>query len=249
MSESISTALAIAISGSDLYIVGNVFEDDRIQAVYWKNDIRVDLSDGVHECKASSIAVVGNDVYVSGTLNLNGISVARYWKNGVPVDLTDTTTVVATASSIFVSGTDVYVAGQQALIQGNTLKVSTAIYWKNGSPVLLSNGIHDARALSIYVSENQVHVVGYEQYFDINNSIAKYWIDGYELTVSGNTGKYISFAKATSIVVAGGNIYAAVQEGDPANNTSFAKYWRDGCTINLTEGSSITDINSMFVVE
>ena len=254
LSESISIALAIAISGSDVYVAGNALEGEHIFAVYWKNGNRVTLSDASNNSKATSTAVAGNDVFVAGNLNLGGRSVARYWLNGEPVNLTDTTkvgekTVDATASSIFISGVDIYVAGQQ-VINGGALPVRIATYWKNGTPVLLSNGIHDAGALSIFVAGDKVSVAGYERYNDISNSIAIYWHDGYSLTVSGNTGKYISYASANSVFATGANVYVAVEEVDPNEGSSLAKYWKDGCSVDLTIGeTSIIGLNSIFVVE
>ena len=249
LSESISVAFAIAISGNDVYIAGNVLEGEHIKAVYWKNGSRVTLSDSSNSNQATSIAVVGNDVYVAGTLNLNGRSVAKYWKNGEPVSLTDPTSVDATASSIFVSGTDIYVGGQQ-VIKGSQLPVQIATYWKNGTPVLLSKGIHDAGVLSIFVTGEKVSVVGYERYTDISNSLAIYWHDGYTLTVSDNTGKYISYASANSVFVTGDNVYVAFEQTDPNKNSSLAKYWKDGCTQTLTDStSSNTGISSIFVVK
>ena len=249
LSESISVARAVAISGSDVYVGGNVLEEGHILAVYWKNGNPVMLSDTLNESQATSIAVAGNDVYVSGNIILNGHSVAKYWKNGESVNLSDTAKVDATTSSLFVSGTDIYVAGQE-IIHRSTTPARIATYWKNGTPVLLSNGIHDTSALSIAVTGNGVAVVGYERYNDISNSIAVYWTNGYELTVSGNTGKYISYAMATSIFATGDNVYVAVQETDQVKNSSIAKYWRDGCSINLNNGTTSTiDLNSIFVIK
>lgn len=255
LSESISVAFAIAISGSDVYIAGNVLEGEHVFAVYWKNGNRVTLSDALNNSQATSIAIAGNDVFVAGNLNLGGRSVARYWLNGEPVDLTDTTkvggkTVDATASSIFISGTDVYVAGQQVIHSGTSPVQKIATYWKNGTPVLLSNGTHDAEALSIAVAGDKVSVVGFEQYNDINNSIAIYWHDGYTLTMSSNTGKYLSYASATSVFATGDNVYIAVEQTDPNQNSSLAKYWKDGCSAILPAAASSTvTLNSIFVVD
>src|SRR6185295_4455516 len=106
--------------------------------------------------------------------------------------------------------------------------------------VLLSNGIHNAEALSIFVTGNKVSVVGYEQYADINNSIAINWHDGYTFTLSDNTGKYNTYASATSVFTTGDNVYAAVEQTDPNQNSSIAKCWNDGCSVNLADGTTST---------
>ncbi|MCF0062569.1 hypothetical protein MUK70_01545 [Dyadobacter chenwenxiniae] len=98
-SEYGSVVKDIAVSGSDVYCVGNVlYSDNTSAAVLWKNGMPQILPMGV---SASSIFVFNNDVYVAGEGFESPLRFALYWKNGVPVKLTSGSKG-ASASSIFV---------------------------------------------------------------------------------------------------------------------------------------------------
>jgi hypothetical protein len=103
----ISSALGIATHGSDIYLAGHTYPEDNLTstACYWKNDHRVDLTDGSGYAIAKSVFVTDSHVYTAGRIDNQAV----YWKD-------DTVTTLATgtnsmANSIFVDGDDVYVAG------------------------------------------------------------------------------------------------------------------------------------------
>ncbi|HET6768189.1 MAG TPA: hypothetical protein VFH08_12340, partial [Chitinophagaceae bacterium] len=183
-----STANSIFVSGSDIYIAGgeritkeistypNPNHIYSISALYWKNGNAVYLILGSYynskADEAYSIFVDGQDVYACGALS------GQYWKNGNPVSLG------GAANSIFVSEGDVYVAGSQPdgepyQTYNGTRNRTVAKYWKNGTPVSLTDGIKNAYATSIAVSENDVYVAGYEEKTaGTQNWVAKYWKNG-----------------------------------------------------------------------
>lgn len=66
---------AIGVLGNDVYVTGYEYNT----AVYWKNGIPVDLTNGATEAKATSICISGSDVYISGYDNRS----PKYWKNGI----------------------------------------------------------------------------------------------------------------------------------------------------------------------
>lgn len=88
-STSAAVAVAVFVSGNDVYVAGWEQEDyyggGPGFAKYWKNGMPVKLS--TTSSGATSIVVFGNDVYVSGWENNGTYNVAKYWKNGVPVNL------------------------------------------------------------------------------------------------------------------------------------------------------------------
>jgi hypothetical protein len=77
-----SYATAVARSGSDVYVTGELNDNS---AVYWKNGVVKVLSTGTGliPSQANAIAIVGSDVYMAGK---DG-QAAVYWKNDKPVQL------------------------------------------------------------------------------------------------------------------------------------------------------------------
>ena len=155
----------IVVNGTDVYTVG--FENgsgiggqsDRYVAMYWKNNVPVQLTDGSADAYAYAIAVNGNDVYVVGSMNGNAV----YWKNGTPVNLTNGTygtysiSSIAVANAILINGSDVYIAGNSIAANGNTV----ATYWKNGVAVNLTDGSTNSAIMAIAVNNSDVYVAGY----------------------------------------------------------------------------------------
>ncbi len=66
-----STANAIAVRGSDVYLAGNALVNGVNKAVYWKNEVATVLDNG----NAFGIAVQGGDVYVAVILILELLSI------------------------------------------------------------------------------------------------------------------------------------------------------------------------------
>jgi serine/threonine protein kinase len=109
------------------------------------------------------LAVIKVDnVYVVGVVDED----ATLWKNGKMQRLTDGTHA-SEANSVFVSGNDVYVVGWEmktyAVAQVSAKYqsgVKIAKLWKNGVPHNLTDGTYSAEATSVFVSGNDVYVVG-----------------------------------------------------------------------------------------
>ncbi len=172
-----SIAVSSFVSGSDVYIVGWVFDlSSTTVAAYWKNGNLVRLTDGTSDCMAESIFVSGDDVYVAGTINFplsrslpteiftaGTQGIATYWKNGKPITLSTS----GRAQSIFVNGNDVYVSGSVESANGvagtplGSTLVDLAIYWKNSVAVNLENEA-SSNASSIVVTKNgDVYTAGW----------------------------------------------------------------------------------------
>jgi hypothetical protein len=132
-------SLAMAVSGSDVFMTGQINNDD--PAWYSKNTSVYFLTGGYSV--ALAIAVSGNDVYVAGAKGTGESETAYYWKNGEPHLLDSGNTEKASfANGITVVNGDVYIAGQVNVFydfQGGN-STSTACYWKNGVRIdLLDN--------------------------------------------------------------------------------------------------------------
>ena len=95
-------ANSIAVSGSDVYVVGyqNTGKD---VAMVWKNGTATSLTDGTQYAIANSIAISGSDVYIAGVQAsaTTGYYIATLWKNGTAGNLTDGSTN-AVASAVLV---------------------------------------------------------------------------------------------------------------------------------------------------
>jgi hypothetical protein len=150
------TAIAVAVSGSDVYAAGSSWQADSGFApgltvpTYWKNGVAVVLAGGQ---ELSSICLSGQDVYVGGYVNV-GVTVAAYWKNGV-VTLLPSGSRFATVQGLAVSGQDVYAAGRMLI---GDLNVATV--WKNGVAIPLPDQGLGSTANAIRLSGQDVIVAG-----------------------------------------------------------------------------------------
>lgn len=147
-------AYSVFVDGNDVYVAGKIYYNP----VLWKNGEaqRLGNSNGV----PVSVYVQGNDVYAVGDAYEGGILYATLWKNGIEQRLSNKPSV---ARSVFVFGNDVYVVGSifDYRTFGNPYTVYHNEYvavWKNG--VEEDQYPHFGRANSVYVSENDVYVVG-----------------------------------------------------------------------------------------
>jgi hypothetical protein len=125
--DSTANGLAIAVSGSDVYVSGVLYQNNNDNAVYWKNGQRFQLV-GSGISYATGIGIQGTDVYCAGYLfgpANSGIVHAVYWKNGVVTTLSPFTNAVA--QSILVTPSQIYISGQ---VYANGW--DTAVVWKNG---------------------------------------------------------------------------------------------------------------------
>ena len=194
-----TTISSMFVKDSDVYAAGYEYSgnDNNYQpyfkntvAMYWKNDVRFTLTDGVYVAVAQSIFVVGEDIYVAGyeKSGIGGNNIAKYWKNGVAVDLTKRSSS-ARAISIFVVGTDVYVAGNE---RKRGEEKFSAKYWKNGQEFILSDGKSNADTHSIFVLDGDVYVVGAQH--NGRNWVAKYWENGIEFTISNEQFNAVAYS-------------------------------------------------------
>ena len=244
----------------DVYVVGyeargeeyNANEyriEHRYIAMLWKNGIAKNLTDGKHEASAASIYVSGNDVYAAGYEasgheyttwygTVENRQVAKLWKNGKVQNLTDGT-CDACAHSVFVSDGDVYVAGWERSGQEykdndiiGTERRYVAKLWKNGEAQNLTDGTHDAQAVSVFVSDNDVYVTGTE-----NSVNAILWKNGEaEILFSSFYG-----AGATSVFVADDDVYVTVVRY--GMTSSSGRFLKNGSEQNL----NINSPNSVYV--
>lgn len=171
-----STANALAVSGNDIYVGGVIYKpgENYGRAVYWKNGVENDLSDGSAAAYVNAIAVNGSDVYIAGQNNLPdngntaGLNVAAYWKNQTLIPLAGATvsSYGSFAKGIAISGSDIYVTGY--------IEFGAAL-WKNGilQPLEDNSGYPlDTYAFAMAVNGSDIYVGG------AHGNEASYWKNG-----------------------------------------------------------------------
>ncbi len=83
-------ATSIFVDKNDVHVGGwKMNSTHKEVAVYWKNNVLQELSDGTQNAKINNVFGFEDNVYLVGYEN-NGLrTVAKYWKNGVPTELTN----------------------------------------------------------------------------------------------------------------------------------------------------------------
>ena len=243
-------ANSVYVTGNDVYVAG--FEGN--VAIVWKNGEAQKLTGNrLTSTRATSIFVSGNDVYVAGIESVRDvvpssgrgmgsvIYAAVFWKNGIVQYLTDGT-YGADAASIFISGNDIYVAGYENCGQQGGTEISgfynlgVATLWRNNDAQRLTDGLSNASACSVFVSGEDIYVVGhlrdntaYESAVVWKNGIPQILTDG---SVS---------VEVTSVYVLGNDVYVA------GHLNSVATVWKNGDAQHLSDGTSNSYAHSIFV--
>ena len=210
----------------------------------------------------------GQDVYVAGfENNAQKNSVARLWKNGKLQHLENGQDNILNSSgeygelyeskaySVFVSDNDVYVTGYEMfrknieLPNGTRWKYTTrARLWKNGIMQNLSNEGLDDMAFSVFVSDGDVYVLGYEEEMELSKIYLKLWKNGVS-TIFAEGGYNL---RAYSLFVFDGDTYVAGMNNvfDPYNGSKDqAKLWKNGIEEELEIGTVGSYGYSVYVSE
>ena len=118
--EENSNALSIFIHRNDIYLAGHQYDLGSTTGIacYWKNGLRVNLTDGSGKALAKSVFVTDDHVYAAGMIDDQAV----YWVDGAATYLT-TEGKNSMANSVFVHRSDVHVGGYE---HGHPA------YWKNG---------------------------------------------------------------------------------------------------------------------
>jgi hypothetical protein len=234
-----SEACGVVISGSNVYMAGNVPTTTSGTAGYWMNGAVTALPTptGMPNSSADAIAVSGSNVYVAGSVgNYSDASpyLPAYWVNGTATVLpVPSGLAVAAVQAIAVSGSNVYMAGVGYDGAGNEY----ATYWANGTATTLtlpSNALA-AVANTMAISGSDVYVAG-AVLNGAGYTVATYWVNGAPtiLPLPGNSTESV----ANGIVVSGSDVYVAGTAqngaGEPIGDGQLvAAYWVNGAGTEL----------------
>ncbi len=226
LSDSLSRATSMTISGSDFYITG----ETNNRACYWKNGIPFKLSSDSSQCTA--ITISGSDVYAAGTIwsppsTPGGLITATpvYWKNGAVNSLPNTS---YTTAGIAVFENDVYVVGDN---NGFTLGSPESVYWKNGILNIIPNFSASSGIAQIGTDVLIPGSTDDNRYYPH----AGYLRNGVPILTSN------IYTSASSICVSGSDVYLAGQQLALPNNSLYTPvYWKNGEMKQLAIPNSIS---------
>ena len=223
--------------GKLLTSIKNLFPELEIEIN--KREERAKIKNGSHTT-TEDILTYNNmtgkvDVYVVGyEINSQENWVAKFWENGIVQSLTNPGPIrkwgAAQALCVHVLGNDIYVVGHDNF---------TAKFWKNGVEQCLTDksGVW-TYARSVYVSDNDVYVVGGG--YAHKKKVVKLWKNGvtYNLTYEREPNACSIFVSNNDVYIAGSEL--KILKGD------VATLWKNGAAHNLTKKES--NANSVFVV-
>ena len=235
-----AAANCVFVSGGKIYAAGYVAGDmgNNIAALWQlgkgaKDLTQQHLNDGSLASEAHSVFVSGQDVYVAlEETDPLGRGTAIVWKNGAPLRLSDESRDSA-AISVFVSGGHVYVVGYETDLAAGSADTpnKVAVLWKNGMAQRLSDGSYTAQAHSVYVSGDDVYIVGHEGNQQ-DKLVAILWKNGAPLSLSDGSND----ASAYGVFVSGADVYVSGREIDP-NGNWVAMLWKNGAPQRLSDGN------------
>ena len=196
----------------------------------------------------------GQDVYVAGYENkTQENSIARLWKNGKVQHLESGQDNILNSSgdyelhsskafSVFISDNDVYVAGYEKFVKefphpngAHWEYISKARLWKNGIMQDLANDDVIDYAVSVFVSDGDVYVLGYQAHEYPGVIYLKLWKNG----VPEIFAEVRSDFQPRALFVSDGDVYVAgygefYSFGEGLNIK--AKLWKNGIEEELEIG-------------
>jgi hypothetical protein len=244
--DSIPTSVYVA--NNILYIVGYKGGNNNSQPtvpylpVLWKDSKITFLPDGYINkpnegypaipkdlfIKDSNIYIVGDTYYDDGI----------FWKNGTSKILQKENNPAysrMSLNSIFAYGTDLYIAGTEYWSQGKSGGGigGGARYWKNEIlNSLPSISTYYSNAKSIFVSNNNIYVAGYDVTTQQGLKKAVYWKNSKEVFLPVNGIE----SSANAIFVNAEDTYIIGYESKGAFEDYIVKFWKNDIPTDLTRG-------------
>jgi hypothetical protein len=240
--DSVYTALAnfeissqvssLYVDGSSVLIGGSKFvANSPIPALIWR--------DGAESVIEGSF---GNPMIGSRDNNLFGAWFGTtgwvFHKNGTSQPIIDTAYNFAPMAMALL-GDDMYISGfsSSPALPPTYSPPQHAQCWKNGQLIFRESEV--SNALSIFIHQNDIYMVGHVYDNALPKSIACYWKNGHRVNLTdGNMN-----AIATSVFVTDTHVYASGMMNDQA------VYWKDGDAIALTTTGTYSMANSIIVQE
>ncbi len=218
-SAGISHVFGIALNGTDVYCVGDLFGpqgNGQDSVTYWVNGVRMHYSPHSYG-QATSIMFAGSEMYVGGQVwDLSGNDTAVVWKNGVQY-------WYGTPGGIYALG----LTPTDTVAVGNLGTLPT--YWTNKNFFqLASGGYGTSIAISgsdVYIGGDTLNIAGTNQ--------AVFWKNNIMVPLKN---QYQS-STVLGMAVAGTDVYAV---GDVSNNSKYIPvFWKNGTIYNLADNGTV----------
>ena len=222
---------SIAVSGSDVYVVGQMMFGGNFAPILWKNGNLTRLADkGV----ARSVAISEGNVYVAGWEWRHDWEYPRamLWKNGLGVPISDGTKT-GDAVSVAVSANEVYVAFEESQLVGPITWNTISKIWRNGSSTPLRSGRGESSYVkSLAISGKNVYATGWVVNKNSEKSRAITWKN----SLPSNLRDSGSESRPNSIFLDGEDVY--VVGDDSLDGHGIAKLWKNGVATWLAKENS-----------
>jgi hypothetical protein len=246
----------MAISGTNVYIVGNYHTGSVDMPGYWLNGTWTPCAGAITDGQNNGVVCSGGHVYMAGTDKSAspGPQVPVYWLDGVRHVLPEGTDSngapnwwgwIGTAGpNIIAAESGVYILG---LTHGSTVSTSVPILWKDAQiNFLKSSGSHIVNSAAIHGTDT--YIAGIIDNGSTNPCTPVYWKNGSQYTLPYGG----SQATANFIAATDSHIYATGQPTYPWNvaDPCTPLFWKDGVLTSLPYFDTDTnaEIHRMFSV-
>ncbi|MFY7671066.1 Ig-like domain-containing protein [Tenacibaculum sp. MEBiC06402] len=220
-----ASSTSIFLKDNDVYISGQIEGASYSIATYWKNNEKINITDGNHQAWAYDLFVTNsNDIYTVGTeSNDNLVSIATVWKNNIPQRLSS---VYSGAYSIHEENNNIYVGGFEYNSSSGKTK---AVVWQNGTPTYFTTGHFNAGITDVTINNGEVYCAGYSVDNSQLEQVATLWVNGFPTYLTDGSFK----ASATAVKVFNNDVYVI---GRIWNGTKYnGIVWKNGIVIKTID--------------
>ncbi|MCL2764936.1 MAG: hypothetical protein FWD40_06615 [Treponema sp.] len=237
LSNDRSVAHSVYVSGSDVYAAGRVLTGWRdgpmglvpvYSAALWINGVQNII--GAENSEVLSVYVSGSNIYSAGYQTRNGITVATLWIGTEASQILSNQESKANFVSVDENSREVYAAGYEKAAGKND-----AIIWIDGVKQNLTDGNYQGEAVSVFVSNGDVYVLGSMAEFHPGDGYGFFEVTVWKNGLVQEGVKRDFYPGASSIFVSDGNVYVAGYDYDMhGGSDDGGRLWVNGTPQKFT---------------
>ncbi len=227
-----ANAMDVYVKDNDVYVAGI----ESGVAKLWKNGSPHYITDGTLGAHASSVFVNDNgNIFVAFNEHNGTHYQAWYRRLGSPYSYLGSGRSMVNDFTMI--NNEIYAVGNE--FNGTKL---VAVIWNSSGDIDLTDGTNHGRANSIFIENNTVYVVGYEESNGPSTTVAKLWVGGTPTNLTDGT----QSAVANAVFVKDNDVYVAGIESNGTNH--IAKLWKNGVATDLSgDGTHSASATAIFV--